>query len=301
MEAEEIELYVKAGKIAKTVIDKVEDLVKKGRKLLDICEYIEKEIAYLGGRPAFPVNIAINHIAAHYTPKFDDDSRILEDSLVKVDVGVHVEGRIADVAKTVNIGSEHEELIIAAEEALDKALQKIAPKVRIMDVSAVIEKTIKYYGLKPITNLTGHELAPYIIHAGTTIPNVWSPGHITPMAKFEPGHVYAIEPFVTFKTAVGEVIDGPGSTIYRLIKFKPPKNMEELFNFISENYKTLPFAQRWIVEKFGKDALKLLKEMTLSRFIMEYPVLIERSNGLVAQAEHTVLIMDKEVLVTTLD
>ncbi|RLE53618.1 MAG: type II methionyl aminopeptidase [Candidatus Methanomethylicota archaeon] len=301
MEAEEIELYVKAGKIAKAVVDIARSYVKKGARLLDICENLESEIARLGGKPAFPVNIAINHIAAHYTPFIGDDTRVPDGSLVKVDVGAHVNGRIADVAVTVDVGSEYGELIVAAEEALDKALEKIAPKVRIVDISSVIEKTIKYYGFKPIVNLTGHELSPYVIHAGTTIPNVWSPDLAISSARFEPGHVYAIEPFVTVKNALGEVENGPGSTIYRLIKAKSSKGFEAIFNFIHENYRTLPFAQRWIERSFGKRGVELLNRMVYERMVMEYPVLIEKSRGPVAQAEHTVLITDKEVLVTTLN
>lgn len=293
-----MELYLKAGKLAKAIRNKVTSIVRRGRKLIDICEEIEGEIERLGGRPAFPVNVGIDYVAAHYTSPPRDESLIPDGSLVKVDIGVHFNGRIADTAVTVSLGSEEEELITAAEEALDKAIQKISPKAKIADVSLAIERSVKSYGFKPIANLTGHELLPYVIHAGTTVPNVWSPQLTTLSAKFEPGHVYAIEPFTTLKDAAGEVENGPSSTIYRVVKFKPPKSeLARLYSTIYENYRTLPFARRWVA-KFVKE-VKLLDQLLKDRVVAEYPVLVERSRKPVAQAEHTVLVLDDEVLVVT--
>lgn len=65
---DEREALIKAGEIARQVKKEVVDLIKPGAKLYDIAEFVERRIVELGGKPAFPCNLSINEIAAHYTP-----------------------------------------------------------------------------------------------------------------------------------------------------------------------------------------------------------------------------------------
>ena len=159
-------------------------------------------------------------------------------------------------------------------------------------IGALIETTIKNRGFKPITNLTGHSVGRYLIHAGTSIPNVAQP---VSFAKVKAGEVYAIEPFVTLPEAVGRVDDGPQTTIYRLLKTKSVKteSAKKLLKHIEANFRTLPFAERWLIGVVPKEQHQAaFKELLASKAIMSYPVFVEVSKKPVAQAEHTVLLKD---------
>ena len=158
-------------------------------------------------------------------------------------------------------------------------------------IGSLIETTIKNRGFKPISNLTGHSVGRYLIHAGLSIPNVAQ----VSFAKVKTGEVYAIEPFVTLPDAVGRVDDSPQITIYRLLKTKSVKseNSKKLLKYIEANFRTLPFAERWLIGVVPKEQHKAaFKELLASKAVMGYPVFVEVSKKPVAQAEHTVLLKD---------
>lgn len=285
-----LEKYVRAGEIAAKVREEIKRTVREGMLLLEVCEMVEEEIRRLGGKPAFPCNVSVNEVAAHYTSPPDDKRTIPEGALVKIDIGVHIDGYIADTATTVCFNPNYEDMTYAAEEALKNAINLMRPGMLISKVSSEIQATIERFGFKPISNLTGHEVDRYIIHSGKTIPNV---SHLS-MDKLRLGRVYAVEPFVTVRDAAGRVEDGPEKHIFRLVKRKTLKNshLQKILKFIEENFKTLPFAERWIRRYYsqGNFYRQVLLDLLSSKCIMAYPVFIEASLKPVAQAEHTVYV-----------
>ncbi len=293
-----MERYLKAGEIACRVRKFAEQIVKPGISLLDIATKLENEIRALGGDPAFPINISINEVAAHYTPVPRDSLVVPENSVVKVDIGVHVDGCIADTAITIVFDSRYERLAEAAREALERALKIVKPGTRFSDVGRVIEGTIKSYGYRPILNLSGHSLDAYTIHAGDIIPNYRD---IRNFGRFREGRAYAIEPFAT--DGIGLVDEAPTVTIYAL-RYNPKKlkNLDSearmLFERIYSERKTLPFALRWYTEDPAK-LVNTLRRLSSASLLIEYPVLVERTRGMVAQFEHTVLIYKGSVYITT--
>ena len=266
--------------------------------ILEVCEKAESLIREKGGKPAFPCNVSINEVAAHYTSPPNDEQRIPEKAVVKVDMGVHVDGYVTDTACTVCFNPEHKSMQIAAEHALAAAIESIHADMATSKIGVIIEKNIKNRGFKPISNLTGHSVGRYLIHAGTSIPNVMQ----ISFGKVNAGRVYAIEPFVTLPDAVGRVENSPEITIFRLVKAKKVKSAysKRLLGYIEENYKTLPFAERWlkgaVPESQHREAFK---ELRRSKAIMGYPVFIEISRKPVTQAEHTVLITENGCEVLT--
>ncbi len=293
-----LEKYLKAGEIACRVRKLAEQIVKPGIGLLEIAVKLENEIRALGGNPAFPVNISINEVAAHYTPVPRDSLVVPENSVVKVDIGVHVDGYIADTATTIVFDPRYERLAEATREALEKALKIVKPGTRFSEVGRVIEGIIKSYGYRPILNLSGHSLDAYTVHAGDVIPNYRD---IRNFGRFREGRAYAIEPFAT--NGIGLVDEAPTITIYAL-RYNPKKlkNLDPearaLFERIYNERKTLPFALRW----YGEDSAKLiniLRRLSSAGLLIEYPVLVERTRGMVAQFEHTVFIYRSSVYVTT--
>ena len=288
---EELEKFRLSGRILRETREEMKTYVKENMLIIDVCEKTEGLIRVKGGKPAFPCNVSINEVAAHYTSPPNDTLRIPEGSTVKVDLGVHVDGYVTDTAFTASFNPEGRSMASTAEQALKAAIENIHGDMALGKIGGLIETTIKNRGFKPISNLTGHSVGRYLIHAGTSIPNVAQ----VSFAKVKSDEVYAIEPFVTLPEAVGRVEDGSQTTIYRLLKAKSVKNesAKKLLKFIESNFRTLPFAERWLIGVVPKEQHKAaFKELLTSKTIMSYPVFVEVSKKPVAQAEHTVLLKD---------
>lgn len=272
--------------------------VREGMSIIQICERAEALIRKKGGKPAFPCNVSVNEITAHYTSPPGDERKIPEKSIVKVDIGAHVDGYVADTAVTVCFNPEHISLVETAEQALKTAIANIRPNMPASRVGASIEKAVKSRGFKPISNLTGHSMGRYLIHAGTSIPNVSQMS----FSKINLGEVYAVEPFVTLPDAAGRVEDTEEVTIFRLLKPKSVKSWhaKKLLRYIESNFRTLPFAQRWLKGVVPKEHYHAaFRELLASKAVMGYPVFVEASRRPVAQAEHTVLVIEEGCVVLT--
>lgn len=301
MDEEELRYYVKAGEIAARVREYVARIVRPGMRIIELVENVEKKIRELGGQPAFPCNVSINYEAAHRTALINDELRIPDDSVVKIDVGVHVNGYIADTAITISFNPKYEDLLNAVELALNKALSVVGNGVRFTEVGKIVEETLKSHGFKPIKNLSGHSLDKFTIHAGESIPNHKD---ILYMKKFKAGKAYAIEPFGT--DGKGYVEEYNLITIYALWKTGKIKglsaNEKKLLEAIRNRFKTLPFSERWLIDVFNNDIALLrntLERLWKRRIIWGYPILVEAGRGMVAQFEHTIVVLEKEVIVTT--
>jgi len=262
------EYYLEAGKIAASVLKEAGSIIKEDVPLLEVAEYAENRIKDLGGNIAFPCNISVNEIASHYTPD-DNIPCFKKGDVVKIDIGVHIEGYIADTASTVEVATEHHsKLIKACEDALDNAIFSVRDSVQTRTIGKVIGETIKKHGFSPIRDLTGHSLEQYKLHAGMSIPNY---GSIFSQ-KIKKDMVFAIEPFATY---------GRGNIRYgRPHIYSTVKSRTKVQEKISERFGTLPFARRWAPE-MSMDDLKGLRE---------YFELIESSGAIVSQSEHTVIV-----------
>ncbi len=274
-----IEKYRRAGKILSEVRAEAVKKVTEGASLLSVAEFTENLIREKGGQPAFPVNISRNDEAAHSTPSFNDTAVFGKD-MVKLDIGVHIDGYIADTAVTVDL-SGNPKLVEAAEAALDRALKFIHAGVNTSDIGGVIEDTIGTFGFKPIINLTGHGLAQYIQHAPPSIPNKRMPHGVV----LEEGDIVAIEPFAT--NGAGKIHDAGDAEIYHLVAEKPVRHpsARALLQEIGK-YKTLPFAKRWLGERVDFALVQLVR----AGVIQPYPILKEIQGGLISQAEHTIMV-----------
>ncbi len=290
LDAEGLESIQKAGGIIAKLRKDVPRMVSPGRPVAKICEELESKIRSMGGQPAFPVNVGINEIAAHYTSPPGDTLTIPQGSLVKVDFGVHVNGYLADTAVTVFFDPTFEPMAKAAAEALHNAIKAFHAGVKLSDIGRIIQATVERYGFRPISNLTGHSIERYAIHAGKSVPNV---PQLLSSAKALEGEVYAIEPFVTLAEAAGSVANLRDAYIYRFIKLKGAKNEEskKVLEEIHKRFSSLPFAARWLETRFSREvAARAMKDLLENKCIGSYPVLVEETRKPVAQAEHTVIV-----------
>jgi methionyl aminopeptidase len=295
------EQYVRAGRLAREMREWILENVSVPQTCLEIATSIEDEIARRGGQPAFPTGIGINGVTAHYAPQEDDKTRIDSGDLVKIDYGVHFDGYIADTAVTISENPEYQLLMETTKRALEAAISVVKRDPRTGEIGKAIEATARQAGFKTISNLSGHTVEQYTVHAGKSIPNVYAPNQ--PVLKRD--DVFAIEPFLTPGTAAGYVVDAPPSsavTIYSLIMRKRTgtKELDALVEHVWNARKSLPFTPRWFTKEFGRERLpKLLAELERRRIVRGYPTLVEASNAPVAQFEHTMKLEGNSLVILT--
>jgi len=283
------EKYREAGEILATVREEAAERVTVGATQLEVAEFAEERVRELGGGLAFPVNISVDEEASHATPARDDTTEFGEE-MVCLDIGVHVDGYIADAAVTVDL-TDTPELVEASEEALEAALDAVEPGVHTGEIGREIGETIDAHGYNPIVNLTGHGLDQYDAHTAPNVPN----RPVETGVELEPGDVLAIEPFAT--DGRGKVGEGSKTDIYEVVGDARVRDrtarsvLEE-----AEEFDGLPFAERWLDTKRAQMGLRRLE---MSNVVRSYPVLKEEAGTLVSQAEHTLIVTEDGCEVTT--
>ncbi len=291
MDSEIVEKYKKAGKIAAEALAFGKELIVKGSSVLSVCDKVEEKIISLGGEIAFPAQISMDSIAAHYCP--EDDELKFGDQLVSLDVGVHVDGYIGDNACSVDLGGDNSDLVKASREALKAAIDTVKVGVKLSSIGKAIEDAITAFGFNPVRNLSGHGLDSYNVHCTPTIPNFDTKED----AVLEKG-VIAIEPFATSGT--GMIHEKGEPSVFSLFGKKSVRvgfvrNIQKEI----ESYNGLPFTTRWLAKKFSmgqvRYALNQFKQLDI---LKEYPPLVEKTYGLVSQAEHSLLVDDSVEVLT---
>lgn len=290
MDAQVLENYRRAGDILARVRETASSMIEVGVSILEVANFVEEKTRELGGEPAFPCNISRDRVAAHDTPRPQDES-VFGEEMVKLDIGVHVEGYIADAAVTVDLGG-HPDLVEASKAGLAAAIELVEPGVSTADLGAAIEEAIRGYGYNSVANLTGHGLGRYQAHGEPSVPN----RSIEKGVTLSSGDVIAIEPFAT--DGVGRISEAPQAEIFSLVAKRPVRAppARALLKLVQENYSTLPFARRWLSgDRIDYALTQLLRAGVLHR----YPLLWEVEGTLVSQAEHTVIVMENGCEVTT--
>lgn len=287
-------LYIQAGKVAREAREFGVEHAKAGTSALELANSIEALIRSRGAKPAFPVNLGINNVAAHYTPSRTDDVILRLGDVVKIDVGAHMDGYPADTSATVEIGTKnHSSLIKCASDALDMVIEMVAPGTTVSAMGEAAQRAIASAGFRPIENLTGHSMERYNLHAGMSIPSIPTRDRDT----VKEGMILAIEPFST--TGSGKVHGSDRGNIYRIVRERrAPPEVTSMFSSIVKEYGTFPFASRWC-DGTRPDAATVMNRMTRLGMIMNYPVLVETKSAVVAQSEHSVLVTDSGCTVLT--
>lgn len=294
MEKEIVSKYKKAGEIVKECQELAQKKLKEGVNLFSYAEEIEAAIIKKGGFPAFPINLSSNNVAAHYTPAFESDEEVGAD-VVKVDIGVHVDGYICDTAVTVDLSGNYKEMVEASKEALEKAVAEAKEGAEAGNIGKVIQESVKKSGFNPVQNLSGHGVEKFNAHTNPSIPNIAN----RDTNEIEEGMAVAIEPFVT--DGSGFVREGNQAEIFQLEEKKPVRSSEarKIIEFIDTEYNGLPFAERWVQRelKMSDFARKIgFRELMLKKCITAFPLLKEDEGKIVTQAETTLLFDSGKVI-----
>lgn len=293
--------------------------IRPGMRLVDIADGIEEALRRTAGAPgglargiAFPTGLSVNHIAAHWTPNADDAAAVLgAGDVLKVDMGVHVRGRVVDSAFTLAWDPAYDALLETVRAATDAAVAAAGVDVRLADIGAVVEEVMgagevtvrgRTRPVRTVRNLMGHSLGLYRIHAGKCVPNSTS-AHVR--GRMEEGDVLALETFGS--TGRGYATDegtGLPTSHYMRALGPPPRALggapraRALLAHISSNYGTLAFARRWLDQTGQHGYARALQHLVDCGAVDDYPPLCDEPGSVVAQFEHTVVIKpsSKEVV-----
>lgn len=288
MNSEELKNLETAGKIATEVLAQARKLAQPGVKLLGLAEELEALVEkHDEAVLAFPACLSLNEIAAHYTPLPKDELAFSEKDVVKIDVGVAINGFIADAAITIDFSGQNSKLVEASEAALEAQIATVRSGARLGELGKAAEQEIKKRGFKPVENLTGHLMEEYELHAGLSVPCI----ETRDSARLEEGMVLALEPFAS--TGVGRVAEQRNVGIFRQEQDALTRNTDAriIQKYVREAYGPFYFAERWLSREY--DAFKLalaLKELVAREGFSTYPPLADKKGTLVSQAEKTVLV-----------
>jgi methionyl aminopeptidase len=289
--------WKRAGVVAKEALAIARPMIKPGTKVIDIVQATEKHILENATGIAFPCNVALNNVAAHYTSPVNDDTVIAEGDLVTIDVGAHIDGCISDSAFTVALNPDHEDLVKAAEAATTVAIKMMRPGAKLNTIGALIEDTIANAGFKPIKQLSGHQMDEYELHSEKQVPCVSGKAEVT----VEEGEIYAIETFAS--TGSGNISDLPNPVIYQLLPIRVPvrqKGSKQFLGIARKEYGEFPFAKRWLEEQMGRAKINLaIRELSQNGALIAHNILAEEKGEFVAQHEHTIILTESGRIQTT--
>ena len=281
----DLDKYREAGRIASEARNRAVASIAPGIAYVDVLDAIESYIRSRGADLAFPAQVSVNSVAAHDCCRPGDPRTSAAGDVAKVDLGVHVDGCIADTAATADLG-DHADLLCASRTALEAAIALVRPGTGTRQIGAAIQRAMQDAGHKPVANLTGHGIAPYTIHCSPAIPNVPDGSDV----RLKEGMMICIEPFAT--TGRGTVVEqGRAEVFGARRKLKAPRGVDSGVVDQIEARKGLPFCRRELAREHGEElAERSLRELLRAGAVFEYPPLCERPGALVAQFEHTMYV-----------
>ncbi len=289
------ESIILAGRTAKKVLEGSRGMIKEGVKYLDVAEKLEKQLLDSGVGIGFPVNISVNDAAAHDSARPNDTRTFQKGDLVKIDLGAHVNGFIADNAYTSEITTDkHSKLIECTNRSLEAAISTIKTGVKIKEIGNAVQKVMDSYGFSSVKNLVGHSIGRYEIHAGLNIPNYKNNDNTV----LKEGMLIAIEPYATY--GKGFAINAKDIEVFSIESTKPIRVFQarKLFDWVFKERRTLPFCRRWVEKEFGNRTDFLLTALVKTGNIHAYPVLKEVSGEVVSQTEDSILVKEEPIITT---
>ena len=202
--AAEIEAMARAGRVVADTIAVVGEAVAPGVTTQELDAMAEEVIRAAGGVPTFkgyrgfPASICAspNSMVVHGIP---GGYRLEDGDVISIDVGVTLEGFVADSAFTFGVGEvdpEAQRLLETCEGALAAGIEAARPGGTVGDISAAVQRTTEAAGFAVVRSLVGHGVGRSM-HEEPQVPNHGEPGRGPKLAD---GMTIAIEPMITAGT-----------------------------------------------------------------------------------------------------
>jgi methionyl aminopeptidase len=299
--------YRKAAEVHRQVRQHVHSIAKPGVSMTHIADEIEDGVRALTGHQGlepgdalragmgFPTGLCLNNVGAHWTPNPGAKDVILQyDDVLKVDFGVHVNGRIVDSAFTIAANPVYDPLLAAVKAATNTGLKEAGIDARIDHISAEIQEVMESYEVeingktipvKAVRNITGHNILRYHIHGDKQVPFVKT----KTSQRMEEGDVFAIETFGT--TGKAYLRDDVGVYGYGRQENVSAAGLHHasarsLLKTIDEHFGTLVFSRRYL-ERIGAKNYHLGMHSLVKNGIVEaYAPLVDVPGSYIAQFEH---------------
>jgi len=304
--------YKTAADIANKAMEQVVKECTPDKKIVDICSFGDKAITDLTANVykstklekgvAFPTCISVNNLVGHYSPLADDTATLKDGDLVKIDLGVHIDGFITVMAHTLIVTTHPEtattgrkaDVIAAAHYAAECAHRLIKPGKKNTEVTDAIAKCAEQFKCQPVEGVLSHQMKRFVIDGNRVIINKATLEHKVEEFEFEEGEVYSVD--IVMSTGEGK----PKETETRTTIFKRAVDQSYLlkmkasryvFNEINARFPTLPFTLRALDEKRARLGIT---ECLKHDLVNPYPVLFEKEGEFVAQFKFTLLITPSE-------
>jgi len=294
MSSDNLDAWRVAGKASAEVLEFGRGLIVEGASVLEICKSIDDRVYSMGFRPAWPAQLSVNDVAAHFCPEVDSDFRLSSD-VVKLDVGVCVDGFIGDNAVTVDLSGDYSDLLECCSKALESAIGIVKPGLKLWEIGSVVDDVISSAGFKSVKNLSGHGIDVFNFHAEPSIPNF----NNNDVGELFFGDVIAIEPFAS--SGSGFVRSRGEGTVFRCLGgmvFRDSVS-RKVMSFI-ERFDGLVFCKRWLYDVFPRFKVDFVLRSLLGAEKLEvHPPLADVKGSVVSQFEKTLVVSDSGCEVLT--
>uniref|UniRef100_A0A665V9F3 Peptidase M24 domain-containing protein n=1 Tax=Echeneis naucrates TaxID=173247 RepID=A0A665V9F3_ECHNA len=301
--------YKMGGDIANQALRLVVEAAKPGVSVLSLCEMGDAHIMAETGKVfkkekemkkgiAFPTSVSVNNCVCHFSPlKSDPDFTLKDGDLVKIDLGVHVDGFIANVAHSFVVGHGFVSFCYnTSSSPLVSFLYmcKLFSASQNTQVTDAWNKIAQSFKCSPIEGMLSHQLKQHVIDGEKTI--IQNPTDQQrkdhEKAEFEVHEVYAVD--VLISSGEGKARDGGlRTTIYKRDPSKQyglkMKTSRTFFSEVERRFDAMPFTLR-AFEDEAKARLGVV-ECAKHELLQPFSVLHEKEGEFVAQFKFTVLLM----------
>lgn len=308
-----MEKYKAAGKIAQDTLSYVLDQLKVGADVHTICLAGDKMIleecskVYTNKKMekgvAFPVCLSLNDICGHFSPLKGESVSLSEGDLVKVDLGVHIDGYPVVLAHSKVIGKADEakaRAMSAGYDALETAAKLLRPDNTNDQITKAMGEVISAYNCQPLEGVLSHEIKRYVIDGNNVIISKENHQNKVAQIKFETEDVFALDVYVTANGEEGKTKESElRTTVFKrnidITQDLKTKNGKAFLTDIRNRFHDLGFS----LINFD-DELKArsgVNECIKSGHVQPYPVLQEKSKAPVAHFKWTVGVSNKRILI----
>lgn len=284
-----------------TLCNSGDQLIEQGLAGVFTSVPIEKGIAV-------PTSIAVNHVCGYFSPLAEESSVLQDGDLVKIEMGVHIDGFIANAATSVVVGASTEnkvngpkaDVLLAAYNSIQAALRMIKPGFTNNQVTEVFSKISSDFHVNVLEGILSHEVKQHVIDGNKVIIGKEIFDQHVEDFTFENNTAFVLD--VIISTGEGKPKESEvRTTVYqRALETTYSLKLKSSRAFLSEvnrRFPTLLFSLRSFADQ--RNARVGVSECLNHNMLYSFPVLTEKPGDLVAQFKVTLLVLETGTIVIT--